>query len=53
VLVLLLNPRVKIDVGCIINTRAIIEQDCYIGKFSRIVPGAVLLDMYQLEGEVL
>ena len=38
----IINPQVKIYVGCIINTGAIIEHDCYIGKFSHIAPGAVL-----------
>jgi len=38
----IINPQVKIGVGCIINTGAIVEHDCYIGKFSHIAPGAVL-----------
>ena len=38
----IINPQVKIGVGCIINTGAIIEHDCSIGKFSHIAPGAVL-----------
>ena len=38
----IINPQVKIGVGCIINTGAIIEHDCSIGKFSHITPGAVL-----------
>ena len=39
----IINPQVKIGVGCIINTGAIIEHDCSIDKFSHIAPGAVLL----------
>lgn len=38
----IVNPQVKIGVGCIINTGAIIEHDCLIGKFTHIAPGAVL-----------
>ena len=38
----IINPQVKIGVGCIINTGAIIEHDCSIGKFSHIAPGSVL-----------
>ena len=38
----IISPQVKIGVGCIINTGAIIEHDCSIGKFSHIAPGAVL-----------
>ena len=38
----IINPQVKIGIGCIINTGAIIEHDCSIGKFSHIAPGAVL-----------
>ena len=38
----IINPQVKVGVGCIINTGAIIEHDCFIGKFSHIAPGAVL-----------
>ncbi|MAD12259.1 MAG: acetyltransferase [Flavobacteriaceae bacterium] len=38
----IINPQVKIGVGCIINTGAIIEHECLIGKFTHIAPGAVL-----------
>jgi len=38
----IINPQVKIGIGCIVNTGAIIEHDCSIGKFSHIAPGAVL-----------
>ena len=38
----IINPQVKIGVGCIINTGTIIEHDCSIGKFSHIAPGTVL-----------
>ena len=38
----IINAQVKIGVGCIINTGAIIEHECSIGQFSHIAPGAVL-----------
>ena len=38
----IINPQVKIGIGCIINTGAIIEHECAIGKFTHIAPGAVL-----------
>ena len=38
----IINPQVKIGVGCIINTGAIVEHDCSVGQFSHIAPGAVL-----------
>lgn len=38
----IINPQVKIGIGCIINTGAIIEHDCFIDSFTHIAPGAVL-----------
>lgn len=37
-----INPLVVIEDACIINTGAIIEHECFIGKSSHIGPGAVL-----------
>lgn len=37
-----INPLSIITNGCIINTGAIIEHECYIGEFSHVAPGAVL-----------
>lgn len=38
----ILNSQSKIAVGCIINSGAIIEHDCSIGKFTHIAPGAIV-----------
>jgi len=38
----IINPQVKIGIGCIINTGSVIEHDCKIGEFSHIAPGSVL-----------
>ena len=37
-----INSLVTIEDACIINTGAIIEHECFIGKASHIGPGAVL-----------
>lgn len=37
-----INPLVIIEDACIINTGAIIEHECYLGKASHVAPGAVL-----------
>lgn len=37
-----INSLVKIGIGCIINTGAIIEHECQIADFAHIAPGAVL-----------
>lgn len=37
-----INPLVVIEDACIINTGAIIEHECYLGRASHVAPGAVL-----------
>ena len=43
-----LNPLVKIGLGCIINTGAIVEHGCKIGNFTHIAPGTVLAGNVQV-----
>lgn len=38
-----LGPEVLIEKGVLINTRAHIHHNCFVGEFSEIAPGALLL----------
>lgn len=44
----IINSKVIIGNGCIVNTGSIVEHDCKIGDFSHIAPGAVLLGNVQI-----
>lgn len=38
----ILNERVQVGIGCIINTGAILEHECKIGNFTHIAPSATI-----------
>lgn len=49
----IVNSFSKIDLGCIINSNAIVEHECIVGSFSHVGPGATLCGSVKVGRECL